>query len=125
MNILTQSKWLKIGLASVYAFAPVVASAQIVIGENGISGLESVLEQIYNIASPIAVTLIIIYLLYGAFLFATGGGDEERRGRGKDILLYGLVGLIIITSLLGIVNFVVNSISFESSADVPNPQDFE
>lgn len=103
---------------------PVVAAAQITV-EQDVTAIDETLQSIYNLASGIIVTLIIIYILYGAFKFATAGGNEEKRKDGQNIMLYGLVGLVIVGSLLAIVNFVVGSVSFDTAGTgKPQPQQF-
>jgi len=89
------------------------------INEGVFQSITDALQEVYNLSAPIALTLVILYLLYGAFLFATSGGNQEQREEAKDMLLYGTVGLILISSLLGLVTIVLNVISV-SGGGMPN-----
>jgi len=89
------------------------------INEGVFQSITDALQEVYNQLAPIALTLVILYLLYGAFLFATSGGNQEQREEAKDMLLYGTVGLILISSLLGLVTIVLNVISV-SGGGMPN-----
>ena len=91
---------------------PVVVSAQIDIPTD-VGGLQGSFEGIFNLISGILLVIILIYLIWGAFVFATAGGDEDKRKKGRDILLYGLIGIFLLVSIFGLINFVIDSIVFE------------
>lgn len=98
-------------LPSALAFAlPLVAAAQSSVNVNtaAFTEIRGVLETIFNVLAPILITLIILYILWGAFRFATAGGDEDARESGKNIMLYGAVGLVVIGSLLGLISWVLS-----------------
>lgn len=110
----------KYGLSSALVFGlPLVASAQNITVQD--PGIQTLLENIFNVVAPILITLIILYILFGAFRFATAGGDEEARENGKNILLYGAIGLVIIGSLLGLVSFVLQSVQVSGTPDTNVP----
>lgn len=109
-----------------YAFSamlflfPVVAAAQINVNDPGIVGT---LQQVFDILAPIFVTLIILYILWGAFRFATAGGSEEARESGKQIMLYGAIGLVVIGSLLGLIGWLLDIVQVNDGIDVNNVGD--
>jgi hypothetical protein len=90
---------------------PALAFAQINIGSN-VSDLKDNIQGIFDLLAPILIAVVVIYLLYGAFLFALAGGDDDKKKKGKDILLYGLIGVFLIVSIIGLINFVIGSINF-------------
>jgi hypothetical protein len=50
-------------------------------------------------------------VLYGGFLWMTAGGDEEKVGTAKKILVNGVIGLAIILSAFSITMFVLSKLS--------------
>jgi len=70
----------------------------------GIKGLLSVI-------GSIALVLII----YGGFTWMTAAGSAERVTKGRDIVVYVALGLIVIFSAYAIINFVFSTIAGTSS----------
>ena len=102
---------------------PMLVVAQVEIGDN-VSDLAENIGGIFDILAPILIAVVVIYLLYGAFLFALAGGDEDKKEKGKNILLYGLIGVFLIVSIIGLINFVINSINFAGGNNAIDPPDF-
>ncbi len=60
--------------------------------------------------------LMVVYVLYGGFLYMTSGGETERIKKAKKILINAMIGLVIILSSYAIVQFVLNSITGATGA---------
>lgn len=48
-------------------------------------------------------------LITGILKYVGAGGDEERLGKAKQLIVYGLIGMLIIFSFWGIVNLFARS----------------
>jgi len=70
----------------------------------GIKGLLSVI-------GSIALVLII----YGGFTWMTAAGSAEKVTKGRDIIVYVALGLIIIFSAYAILNFIFSALAGTSS----------
>lgn len=57
---------------------------------------ESVLQTISTYLEMGLGIIAILIILYGAILMITSNGDEERSGSGKNILLYGFIGIAMV-----------------------------
>ena len=68
--------------------------------------VQSILNWIFGIIGIVAVVMIII----GGFNFMTSAGDPGKVKKGKDTILYGIIGLVIALLAFAIVNFVLNGI---------------
>ena len=68
--------------------------------------VQSILNWIFGIIGIIAVVMIII----GGFNFMTSAGDPGKVKKGKDTILYGIIGLVVALLAFAIVNFVLNGI---------------
>ena len=61
-----------------------------------------------------AVGLIAVgVMVYGGFTYLTAQGDPSKAKRGRDVILYGLVGLAVTLLAFAIVAFV--------TANLPSP----
>ena len=67
---------------------------------------KNVLNWIFGIIGIVAVVMIII----GGFNMMTSSGDPGKVKKGKDTILYGIIGLVIALLAFAIVNFVINGI---------------
>lgn len=54
--------------------------------------------------------LAVVLILYAGFKWMTSGGNEEKVGGAKKILVAGVIGLALILSAYLIANFVINRI---------------
>lgn len=68
--------------------------------------IQSILNWIFGIIGIVAVVMIII----GGFNFMTSAGDPGKVKKGKDTILYGIIGLVVALLAFAIVNFVLNGI---------------
>ncbi len=65
--------------------------------------LQAVLNWIFSIIGIVAVIMIIL----GGFTMMTSSGDPGKVKKGKDTILYGVIGLVVALLAIVIVNFVV------------------
>lgn len=125
--------WVIVFLASVFAM-PGLALAQpggyvdpasginTVTGEQNfcvfLEGVEKVLcqiQRIVNSAIPVAITLGVVYFVWGVVQYMIGGGDEAKK-KGRDHIIYGLIGLAVIVGMWGLVNIVSNTFGLSGNA---------
>lgn len=64
-----------------------------VTGQTGAQDLEDFLTQVGNGLGTIVVGLTVIFVMYSAYLFMTGGDNEEKITTAKKALIYALVGV--------------------------------
>lgn len=102
---------MKIALTALTLGLPFVAFAQQNI--NNISDVgQYIIYLINSIAVPVVFAIAFIVFIWGVFqYFIRGGHDEEARGMGKDLMLYGLIGFFVMISVWGLVNILVGSVN--------------
>ena len=101
---------------------PSAALAQVTISgapqvtcESGtISGILCNIQNLINAAVPLLLALGVVYFVWGVVQYVIGGGEEAKK-KGRDHVIYGIIGLAIIIGLWGIVNLVVKTF-------ISNPQ---
>jgi ABC-type Fe3+ transport system permease subunit len=70
----------------------------------------------------VLVFVVLLFTFYGAFLYFTAYGDENRATQAKKTLTYAIVGLIISLSAFGISYYVQDILINQEAAQNPNIQ---
>ena len=86
--------------------------------------IQSIICKIGNILDiiiPILVVLGVVFFIWGVVTFVIGN-DEEAKKRGKDRMIYGIIGLVVIVAMWGLVGIVTKTFGLNGSANVSIPQ---
>ena len=62
-----------------------------------------------NVFASVMGFLAVGMIIYGGFMLLTAQGDPAKIKRGKDVVTYSIVGVILVMLAYAIVNFVMNS----------------
>ena len=89
---------------------PLIAAAQQPITSFTLQSITTILEYIKTWLFGILLILGVIMMLYAAFLYMTAAGDEEKVGKAKKALLYGLIGIGIALLSYAAISFVTSII---------------
>jgi len=76
--------------------------------------IDDLLDLVVTIANWILVFIGIIgviFLLYGAFIYITAGGNDEKVGQAKKTIIYALIGIAVAILAFAIVSFVASIIT--------------
>ena len=106
----------KVGVLSLLAF-PLSAHAQL-------AGLQGLLEQSSAFVSrliPFIIGLAVLVFLWGVLMFITGASDETKRANGRQLMLWGIIGLFVMVSVWGLVRILGDSLNLRNEAP-PGPQ---
>ncbi len=77
---------------------------------------------INNILVPVLFAIAFIVFLWGAFsVFILGHDSEETKEKGKNLMLWGLIGFFVMVSVWGLVNLLTGSIQFGNPAQQTPP----
>ncbi len=64
-------------------------------------------EFIGNVLIPLIFGLALLLFLWGMFkFFILGGHNEDERAKGKQLILWAIIGFVLMTSIWGIVNMI-------------------
>src|SRR3989344_910309 len=69
------------------------------------NGLKPVLESIVNVL----VVLAIFVLIVGIFRYMTAAGDEEQVKKGKNFIVYGIIGIVLMLTIRAFINIIVDT----------------
>jgi len=107
----TQTKKIKkfIPALLLVALTPSLAFAQ------GLSGVIVRLNDVLATLLPFLVSLGVVYFVWGIVQYFIGDSDEAKK-KGKDRIMYGIIGLAVIISVWGLVYILTDT--FGLGADV-------
>jgi phosphate starvation-inducible membrane PsiE len=71
--------------------------------------LNRINEFIINPIISVAVALALVVFLWGVVQFIYSETSDSKREEGKKKIVYGLVGLFIMFTAYGIINFILNT----------------
>ncbi len=69
-----------------------------------------IIGQIINVALGFLGVVLLVYLLYGGFLWMTSGGSEDGVKKAQTMIKNAVIGLVIIVAAFAISNFVLTSL---------------
>ena len=102
-------------------FLPALALAQNFEGGQLNTYFGGVIGFVNGTVKPLIIALAILVFLWGMFqYFILGASDDERKGKGKQLMLWGLIGFVVMFSLLGIINLLVDAVGLKNgNIDTP------
>ena len=75
-----------------------------------------VISTINNVLVPVLFAVAFMVFLWGAFdVFILGAQSEEIKEKGKNLMLWGLIGFFVMVSIWGLVNILTGTVSFGNS----------
>jgi hypothetical protein len=91
---------------------------------NNLSDVGSfIINVINNILVPVIFAVAFIVFVWGAFdAFILGATDESAKEKGKNLMLWGLIGFFVMVSVWGLVNILTGTVSFGNNSGVNAPK---
>jgi uncharacterized membrane protein YidH (DUF202 family) len=107
------------------AFVPFVSFAQQSQGCDSITTgtIQDVICRIGNILDtliPILIVLGIVFFVWGVVSYVISN-DEEAKKRGKNKMIYGIIGLVVIVAMWGLVGIVTKTFGLNGTTNVTIP----
>lgn len=81
----------------------------------GLGQLICKFQVLLNSVIPVLVALGVVYFVWGVVRYMIADG-EEAKTKGRDSIIYGLIGLTVIVGLWGLVNIVVTTFNLRVPA---------
>ena len=91
--------------------APQVSSCDAL---SGVGKLICQVQQILNSIIPVLVALGVVFFIWGVVMYVIADGKEAKK-KGKDRIIYGIIGFAVIVGLWGLVNIVVQTFGLGSA----------
>ncbi len=84
----------------------------------GIIGIICKIGELFSYIIPVLVSLGVIYFIWGVIQYMIGD-SEEAKTKGRDTILYGIIGLTVIIAMWGLVEIL--KVTFLGRGDVVAP----
>jgi hypothetical protein len=120
----------------VLGLAPVVALAQVSTGGASsnncalgtgtgagggtLFGLLCQFGSLLNSIVPVLIALGVVYFAWGVISYVVGD-DEEAKQKGRNRIIYGIIGLAVIIGLWGLVNLLRNTFGLNNTQQINLP----
>ncbi len=90
--------------------------------ETGLSKADPriIVGRIIQVGLGLLGVVALVLIVYGGFTIMTAAGNEEKIQKGKNILFYSVIGLLIILASYSITNFVLSSLYTATQGSVYN-----
>jgi|SRR3989344_1077214 len=99
--------------------APSMAFAQQL---GNLETLVRAIGRLINLALPIIVAIALLAFFWGLVKFIFNAKEEDARKEGKQLMIWGLVGLFVMVSVWGLVRFIGNALDIQQGNTVIVPQ---
>ena len=83
----------------------------------------SIIDVINRLLVPVLIAIAFIVFLWGVFnYFILGAADEKKRIDGRQFVLWGIIGFVVIFSVWSLVNIVSGTLGFPTGGGrAPRP----
>lgn len=89
-----------------------------------VGGLKGILCEILDLLGyiiPILITIGVLYFVWGVVTYMIGA-DEEQKTKGRDKIMYGLIGLAVIVAMWGLVYILTDTFGLREQNNLaPTP----
>jgi len=81
------------------------------------SGSIGIIGIINTVIVPAIFALAFLVFIWGVMkYFFIGGGDEKKRVEGRQFVLWGILGMVVLLSVWGFVNILLSTLGFAPAA---------
>jgi hypothetical protein len=92
-----------------------IVGVQSVCRSDGLGQIICKIHELLNSIIPVLLALGVVYFIWGVVNYVIAD-DEEAKSKGKERILYGIIGLAIIVSVWGLVQILVTTFGLSASA---------
>jgi len=108
------------GLSPLMVFAQNTQGCDQYVGQGNIQAIICKIGEVLDTLIPVLIVLGIVFFVWGVVSYVIGK-DEEAKKRGKDKMIYGIIGLVVIVAMWGLVGIITNTFDLNGSTNVTIP----
>ena len=112
-----------LGLAPVMALAQTTGATPTACTGGSITTIQGLLckiSEILNAIIPVLIALGVVYFVWGVISYVISS-DEEAKTKGRDKMIYGIIGLAIIVAVWGLVAILKNTLRLSNQQRIEFP----
>ncbi len=72
--------------------------------------LQSIITNIINPVVGLLFAVALVYFLWGVYEFLQGPSNQDKLKAAKDKMMWGILGLFLMVSAVGVVNLICNTL---------------
>ncbi len=76
--------------------------------------VQAVIEGIFSPLTALFVALAVLYFFIGVVNFIKSGENESERTKGRNQIIFGLIGLAVMMSVWGLVSLITTSFGIDN-----------
>jgi multisubunit Na+/H+ antiporter MnhB subunit len=84
------------------------------------TNLFKMIQIVINIILSVLGAITVLMIILGGINFMTSQGDPGKTKKGRDTILYGIIGLVIALLAYAIVNFVLANVFAPATTATPS-----
>jgi len=109
-----------VSMISFAALFPIIAFAQIMVSAGTTQSCDSIvgfgkiicqIQQLLNSIVPVLIALGVVLFVWGVVMYVIADGEEAKK-KGRDRIIYGIIGFAVIIGMWGLVTLVTNTFGF-------------
>lgn len=104
-----------------YAQVVITPGAPVSGGTTNLGVAANVFAYYISLGAQLILAAAVVWVAWSAFQFIMSAGDEEGRGKARDGIIYGIIGIAVIVSIWGLVNFIQGSAGVGQGSQMPAP----
>lgn len=89
--------------------------------QGGYSDLGIFVTNILTLAFGIAILVVLVMLIWGAFEWITSGGDKEAVGKARNRIINALIGLAVLAVAYALTRVAAQFLGFDITKNIPIP----
>jgi uncharacterized membrane protein YozB (DUF420 family) len=89
---------------AIFPFAPLIAFAAT--KPTDFKSLLGVFMNLFSLIIPVLISLAILAFLSGVAMYIWKGASETERSKGKQFMFWGVVGIFVMVSFLGLIEIL-------------------
>lgn len=94
-----------------------LAECDITVGKNTAKEVTNTVESAINVVLSFVGVAAVAVIIIGGIQYITSQGDAAKAARARNVILYGVIGLIICMLAFAIVNLVLTGVFTDPTAD--------
>lgn len=90
-------------------------------GNIGYTNLSSFITNVMQLAFGLAIVLVLIYLVWGAFDWITSGGDKDAVGKARSKIVNALIGIAVLAVAFALANTAAQFLGWSGLTGITIP----
>jgi len=107
-------------IATVFAQITISGNQTINCTGNDLGAIICRVGEVLNKVIPVLIVLGVVFFVWGVIMYVISS-DEEAKKKGRNRMIWGIVGLVVIIGMWGLVAVVANTFGLKNQGDISLP----